>query len=87
MTTSANRVLIVEDDTAQSTTLCDLMRDAGIGERMDREGQIHEGFDIAYRGQRHRIDLAELTAGDTVMVSGKFSAQISSAPSRPPKLP
>jgi p-hydroxybenzoate 3-monooxygenase len=54
---------------------CDLMREAGVGERMDAEGQIHEGFDIAYRGERHRIDLAGLTGGDTVMVYGQTEVQ------------
>lgn len=53
----------------------DLMRDAGVGERMDKEGQIHEGFDIAYQGERHRIDLASLTGGDTVMVYGQTEIQ------------
>ncbi|HEY9163483.1 MAG TPA: 4-hydroxybenzoate 3-monooxygenase [Magnetovibrio sp.] len=57
------------------TGFCDLMRDAGIGERMDKEGQVHEGFDIAYRGERHRIDLAALTGGDTVMVYGQTEIQ------------
>lgn len=57
------------------TGFCDLMRDAGIGERMDREGQVHDGFDIAYRGQRHRIDLAALTGGQTVMVYGQTEIQ------------
>ena len=57
------------------TGFCDLMRGAGIGARMDREGQVHEGFDIAYRGVRHRIDLAGLTGGDTVMVYGQTEIQ------------
>lgn len=57
------------------TGFCDLMRDAGIGERMDREGQIHEGFDIGYRGERHHIDLVGLTGGDTVMVYGQTEIQ------------
>ncbi len=57
------------------TGFCDLMRDAGVGQRMDREGQVHDGFDIAYRGERHRIDLAALTGGDTVMVYGQTELQ------------
>jgi p-hydroxybenzoate 3-monooxygenase len=57
------------------TGFCDLMREAGIGERMDKEGQVHEGFDIAYRGERHRIDLTALTGGDTVMVYGQTEIQ------------
>lgn len=53
------------------TGFCDLMRASGAGRRMDREGQIHEGFDIAFRGEPHRIDLAGLTGGKTVMVYGQ----------------
>jgi p-hydroxybenzoate 3-monooxygenase len=48
-----------------------LMREAGVGERMDREGQIHEGFYIAHDGIRDRIDLKHLTGGDTVIVYGQ----------------
>ena len=50
---------------------CELMREAGVGARMDREGQIHEGFFIAHDGTRDRIDLAGLTGGKTVMVYGQ----------------
>lgn len=48
-----------------------LMRKAGVGERMDREGEVHNGFDIAHGNTRHRIDLETLTGGDTVMVYGQ----------------
>ena len=48
-----------------------LMREAGCGERMDREGEIHEGFHIAHQGQLDRIDLAKHTGGETVMVYGQ----------------
>ena len=47
-----------------------LMREAGVGERMDREGEIHEGFDIAHDGVRERVDLKGLT-GNTVIVYGQ----------------
>ena len=53
------------------TGFCDLMRHAGVSDRMDSEGQIHEAIDIAFRGERHRIDLAALTGGRTVMVYGQ----------------
>ena len=39
----------------------DLMREAGVGERMDREGEIHEGVCISDNGVLHRIDLEKLT--------------------------
>jgi p-hydroxybenzoate 3-monooxygenase len=48
-----------------------LMRAAQVGERMDREGQIHEGFFIAHDGRRERIDLKSLTGGKTVIVYGQ----------------
>jgi p-hydroxybenzoate 3-monooxygenase len=48
-----------------------LMTNAGVGERMAREGLVHEGFDIAVDGARTRIDLAGLTGGDTVTVYGQ----------------
>lgn len=48
-----------------------LMREAGCGERMDREGEIHEAFRIADAGEVHRIDLAGHTGGRTVMVYGQ----------------
>ncbi len=48
-----------------------LMREAQVGERMDREGQVHEGFCIAHDGRRDRIDLHALTGGKTVIVYGQ----------------
>ena len=47
-----------------------LMREAGAGERMDREGEIHEGFFIAHDGARDRVDLHGLT-GNSVIVYGQ----------------
>ena len=49
----------------------DLMREAGVGERMDAEGLAHDVFEIAVRGERHRIDLRALTDGDFVTVYGQ----------------
>jgi p-hydroxybenzoate 3-monooxygenase len=48
-----------------------LMREARVGERMDREGQIHEGFFIAHGGRKDRVDLHGLTGGKTVIVYGQ----------------
>jgi p-hydroxybenzoate 3-monooxygenase len=48
-----------------------LMREAQVADRMDAEGLIHDGFDIAYDGNRHRIDLKALTGGNTVIVYGQ----------------
>jgi p-hydroxybenzoate 3-monooxygenase len=48
-----------------------LMREAQVGERMDREGEIHEGFFIAHDGIKERVDLKGLTGGNTVIVYGQ----------------
>ena len=48
----------------------ELLREARVHERMDREGQIHEGIGIAFGGRRHRIDFMALT-GSSVMVYGQ----------------
>ncbi len=49
----------------------DLLDEAGVGERMHREGLVHGGFDMLFKGQRHRIDLQQLTGGKQVMVYGQ----------------
>ena len=50
---------------------CELMREAGVGARMDREGADHHGINIAHDGRLHRIDLHGLTGGKTVKVYGQ----------------
>jgi p-hydroxybenzoate 3-monooxygenase len=39
----------------------DILKEAGVGERMAKEGALHHGIELAFGGQRHRIDLSELT--------------------------
>lgn len=51
--------------------MVDLLREAGVAERMDREGLVHDGFELAFDGRRERIDLRELTGGKTVMIYGQ----------------
>jgi p-hydroxybenzoate 3-monooxygenase len=48
----------------------DLLTEAGIGERMSREGLVHDGTQICVEGVRHRIDFKALT-GKTVTVYGQ----------------
>jgi len=48
-----------------------LMREAQCGERMDREGEIHEGFFIAHDGRMDRVDLHKYSGGSSVMVYGQ----------------
>jgi len=50
--------------------LCDLLRRAGVGARMDREGYRHTGTAIAAAGRQFRIDFERL-AGREVMVYGQ----------------
>ena len=37
-----------------------------VGDRMRREGLEHHGIELLFSGQRHRIDLSELTGGTAV---------------------
>ncbi|MEM9958520.1 MAG: 4-hydroxybenzoate 3-monooxygenase [Pseudomonadota bacterium] len=48
-----------------------LLRKAGVGDRMDREGLVHDGFAISFSGEARRVDLADLTNGATVRVYGQ----------------
>ena len=48
-----------------------LMREAQCGERMDREGEIHEGFSIAHDGVLERVDLHRHSGGSSVVVYGQ----------------
>ncbi|MEH7073482.1 4-hydroxybenzoate 3-monooxygenase [Neobacillus drentensis] len=46
----------------------DLLNASGVGERMMSEGHVHEGIELQFNGNRHRIDFAELTGGKRIMV-------------------
>jgi p-hydroxybenzoate 3-monooxygenase len=49
----------------------DLIHDIGLHARLDREGMRHEGIYLAFRGARHRIDLAAMTGGRAITVYGQ----------------
>jgi p-hydroxybenzoate 3-monooxygenase len=51
--------------------MADLLREAKVGERMDREGLIHEGINIAFDGRLERIDFPKHANGKVVMVYGQ----------------
>ena len=53
----------------------DLLTAAGIGARLQREGLVHEGVEIALDGRRHRIDMKALTGGSCVTVYGQTQIQ------------
>lgn len=49
----------------------DLLVASGVGERLRREGLIHAGIELLFRGRRHRIDFHALTGGRCVTVYGQ----------------
>ncbi|WKB51867.1 4-hydroxybenzoate 3-monooxygenase [Eleftheria terrae] len=49
----------------------DLLDEAGVGQRMHREGLVHHGIALAFAGRRHRLDLHALTGGRAVRVYGQ----------------
>jgi len=49
----------------------ELVREAGVAQRMDREGIVHDGFDIAVNGVSTNINLKALTGGNTVLCYGQ----------------
>ncbi|MFK8184498.1 MAG: FAD-dependent monooxygenase, partial [Phormidesmis sp.] len=51
--------------------LANLVREAGVAERMDAEGEVHEGVEFAVDGVRKHIDLKGLTDGDVVICYGQ----------------
>ena len=46
----------------------DALRACGAGERMDREGLVHDGIELRFDRRSHRIDFPSLTGGRSVMV-------------------
>lgn len=49
----------------------DLIAEAGVGERMQRERLVHDGVELSLDGERHRIDLKGLSGGKTVTIYGQ----------------
>jgi p-hydroxybenzoate 3-monooxygenase len=49
----------------------DVLAQAGVDQRLKKEGLVHTGFDLLFKGERHRIDLEALTTGQKVMVYGQ----------------
>jgi p-hydroxybenzoate 3-monooxygenase len=46
----------------------DLLEKCGVGARMKREGMVHHGIVLRFRGESHRIPLTELTGGRSITV-------------------
>ncbi|HYW04600.1 MAG TPA: 4-hydroxybenzoate 3-monooxygenase [Gammaproteobacteria bacterium] len=49
----------------------DMLHEAGVGERMQREGLVHHGIEIRFDGRGHRIPLTELSRGRSITVYGQ----------------
>ncbi|MDQ3386487.1 MAG: 4-hydroxybenzoate 3-monooxygenase [Actinomycetota bacterium] len=49
----------------------ELLRETGVGDRMDLEGAVHHGIELRFDGRGHRIDLTGLTGGREIMVYGQ----------------
>jgi p-hydroxybenzoate 3-monooxygenase len=64
--------------------VADLLNEAGVGERMAREGIVHHGIELQFEGERHRIDFEALTGkgiviyGQTEVVKDLIAARLAS---------
>ena len=48
-----------------------LLAQARVSRRMECEGIVHKGFSLAFDNRQTRIDLHQLTGGDTIMIYGQ----------------
>lgn len=62
------RAGVIEHGTVQ------MLREAGLGGRMDQQGDVHDGVELAFGGRRLHIDFRGLT-GKYVMVYGQTQIQ------------
>jgi p-hydroxybenzoate 3-monooxygenase len=46
----------------------DLMTETGVGDRVRREGFVHQGIELRFGGRGHRINLYDLTGGRAVTI-------------------
>src|SRR5215510_1096153 len=49
----------------------DILNESGVGDRMRRQGLVHQGIELSFRRRRHRINLRELTGGRAITVYGQ----------------
>lgn len=49
----------------------DLLKEAGVGERVGREGIVHHSIELVFAGTRHPIDVHGLTGGKVVTAYGQ----------------
>jgi p-hydroxybenzoate 3-monooxygenase len=48
-----------------------LLKESGVGERLEREGMEHGGIELRFDRRGHRIDFPKLTGGRTITVYGQ----------------
>jgi p-hydroxybenzoate 3-monooxygenase len=46
----------------------DLLTKMGVGERLKKEGLVHYGVELRFRGRGHRVDFRELTGGKGITI-------------------
>ena len=49
----------------------DLLVEAGVGERLQREGLVHHGIWLRFDGENHRLPLTELSGGKSITIYGQ----------------
>jgi p-hydroxybenzoate 3-monooxygenase len=49
----------------------ELLREAGVGERLGREGIVHHGINLQFDGERHYVPLTELSGGRSIVIYGQ----------------
>jgi len=49
----------------------DLLDECGVSDRLHKQGLVHGGIELLFKGERHRIDMRTLTGGKTVTVYGQ----------------
>ena len=51
--------------------IAELLSDAGVGERMRRDGLVHHGIELRFDRASHRVALSELAGGKSITVYGQ----------------
>jgi p-hydroxybenzoate 3-monooxygenase len=49
----------------------DLLKQMGVGDRMEREGMVHHGIELRFDGRGHRIPLSDLAGGRAITIYGQ----------------
>jgi p-hydroxybenzoate 3-monooxygenase len=49
----------------------DILIESGVGDRLKKQGLVHQGIGLNIHGRRHRINLFELTGGRAITVYGQ----------------